>query len=86
MSSEKLETRKQEKYNAKLYEYKESHKKTLCYMNIFSTVATIGCAVITLFILNSNGESCEGSNLRLTLWLMLGMHVINATEAIFGLL
>lgn len=82
---EVIAKRRREKYNAKLLEFKEDNKRTLCFANLFSTVITIGCAVGTLVILNSETQSCSASYLRLTLWLMLGMHVINITEGVCGL-
>jgi hypothetical protein len=77
--------RRREKYNAKLAEFKEENKKSLCIANIFSTVITIACGVGTLIILNTETASCNASYLRLTLWLMLGMHAINALEGVCGL-
>ena len=46
---------------------------------------TVGLAVATLVILKSDPTKCDASALRLTLWLMLGMHVINTVEAVCGL-
>lgn len=77
--------RRREKYNAKLLEYKEDNKRTLCIANLFSTVITIACAVGTLIVLNKETGSCDASHLRLTMWLMLGMHAINALEGVCGL-
>ena len=77
--------RRREKYNAKLLEYKEDNKRTLCIANLFSTVITIACAIGTLVILNYETASCNASYLRITTWLMLGMHCINALEGVCGL-
>jgi hypothetical protein len=57
----------------------------ICVVNLISTVITIGLAVATLVILTADKTSCDASKLRLTLWLMLGMHVINTVEAVCGL-
>lgn len=88
MSEKQVEVkdkRRREKYNAKLLEYKESNKKCLCIANLFSVVITIACAIGTLVILNTEHGSCSTSWLRVTLWLMLGMHCINALEGVCGL-
>lgn len=77
--------RRREKYNAKLLEFKESNKRVLCFANLFSTVITIACAIGTLIVLNTETESCDASYLRMTTWLMLGMHCINALEGVCGL-
>ena len=77
--------RRREKYNAKLLEYKEANKRTLCIANLFSTVITIACAIGTLIVLQNETNSCSDSMLRTTTWLMLGMHCINALEGVCGL-
>lgn len=48
---EVIAKRRREKYNAKLLEYKEANKRTLCIANLFSTVITIACAIGTLIVL-----------------------------------
>jgi hypothetical protein len=47
-----------------------------------STVVTIGLAVATLVVLNTEKAACSDSNLRLTMWLMLGMHATNIVEQV----
>ena len=84
-NTEKKEKRKREVYNAKLYEFQEANKKSLCISNIFSVVITVGCAIGTLIILNSETVKCQNSNLWITLYLMLGMHAINTLEGVCGL-
>ena len=64
---------------------KEANKKSLCIVNLLSTLATIGLAVGTLIVLNNETQSCEGTALRVTLWLMLGMHATNIVESVCGL-
>ena len=39
----------------------------------------------TLVILNVEPGECKDSHLRLTLWLMIGMHAINIVESVCGL-
>ena len=85
-NQEQLEKRRKEKYTAKLHEFKEANKKKLCVANIFSTVITIGCAIATLVILKSDYPTCKETNLNTTLWLMFGMHIINALEGACGLI
>jgi hypothetical protein len=65
--------------------FKEENAKAICWINVFSTVATIILAAGTLSILNTELTSCSTTKLRLTLWIMLGMHCINVTEAICNL-
>ena len=76
---------RQERYKLRQLEFKEENQRTICIVNLVSTVITIGLAVATLVILNVDKTSCDASKLRLTLWLMLGMHVINTVEAVCGL-
>ena len=45
----------------------------------------MGCLLGTVIILNTDDGDCPDSNLRLTLYLMIAMHAINATEGICGL-
>ena len=75
-----------EKYRLRSLEFKENNKKALCIVNLLTTVITIGLAIATLSILNTETTECEGSSLRMTVWLMLGMHVINIVEAVCGLI
>lgn len=65
-----------------MLEMKEKNKKTLCVVNMISTLVTVALAVGTLVILNQDPTSCEGTPLRLTLWLMLGMHATNIVEQV----
>ena len=52
MSSDKHQQRLREKYNLKLQEFKEANQKSLCIVNLFSTVATVALAIGTLYVLN----------------------------------
>ena len=47
-----------------------------------STIATVALAMGTLTILAIETESCSTTYLRLTLWLMLGMHITNIIESV----
>ena len=76
---------KQEKYKLRQLEFKEANKKSLCWVNFFSTVATVALLVGTLVILNTETNACSDSHLRLTMWLMIGMHATNIIEAVCGL-
>jgi Kef-type K+ transport system membrane component KefB len=72
-----------EKYELKMQRMKEDNKKTICIVNVISTVATCGLAFGTyLLLINNPGVDCAGSHLRLTLWLMLAMHATNIIEAV----
>lgn len=82
MSTDLKQKRYQEKFKLKMLEMKEQHKKTLCLVNLVSTIVTIGLALGTLIILNKETAKCSDSNLRFTLWLMLGMHATNIIEQV----
>ena len=77
---------KRDAYQAKLYRYQEENSRKLCIYNISSVVITLSCLAGTLIILNTTEqEACSNSWLRITLWLMVGMHGINALEGVCGL-
>mmetsp|Transcript_7139 Transcript_7139/g.6229 ORF Transcript_7139/g.6229 Transcript_7139/m.6229 type:complete len:91 (+) Transcript_7139:73-345(+) len=57
----------------------------LCYVNVISFLLTIAMFFATIAILIKEPEDCTEYNLRLTLFLILGMHAINTTEQICGL-
>jgi Kef-type K+ transport system membrane component KefB len=61
---------------------KEKNKKTLCMVNLVSTVVTVALALGTLIVLNKEPGVCEGYQLRLTNWLLLGMHATNILEQV----
>lgn len=71
-----------EKYELKMAQMKEQNRKTLCLVNVISTVVTCGLAFGTFLMLMNDPSSCSDSHLRLTLWLMLGMHATNITESV----
>lgn len=82
----------QERYKLKQLEFKEENKKALCITNLICTVVTVGLVIGTLVILStetnlidSTSNSCTDSHLRLTLWLMIGMHCTNIIESVCGL-
>ena len=79
------ELNKQEKYKLRQLEFKENNKKSLCIVNLLSTIATVGLAIGTLAVLNIEPATCNGSHLRLTMWLMLAMHATNIVESVCGL-
>lgn len=85
MSEDKHQQRMQEKYKLEMQEFKEDNKKSICFINLFSTIATVALAIGTIWILNLETNSCDHSYLRLTLWLMLGMHATNIIEAVCNL-
>ena len=85
MSHDKVdikEKRYQEKFKLKMLEMKEENKKTLCYVNLVSTIVTVGLVLGTLIVLNKEPQVCEGYQLKVTLWLMLGMHATNIVEQV----
>ena len=49
------------------------------------TIGSIGMAVGTYLVLDYYGLNCEDSNLRLPLWMVFGMHIVNACETILNL-
>jgi hypothetical protein len=85
MSEKAAALNKQERYKLRQLEFKEANKKSLCYVNLFSTITTVGLLIGTLVVLNIEPGSCTDSTLRLTLWLMIGMHATNILESVCGL-
>jgi hypothetical protein len=82
---EKRELKRHERIKLRQLEFKENNKHSLCIVNLVSTVLTVGLAIATLAILKSDPTKCDASHLRITLWLMLGMHLVNTVEAVCGL-
>ena len=82
MSEDKKEKRYQEKFKLKQLEMKEQNKKTLCIVNLVSTVITVALVIGTLVVLNKEPQVCEGYQLKVSLWLMLGMHATNILEQV----
>ena len=81
-------------YKLKQLEFKEKNAHAICWVNIISTLVTVGLVIGTLVIVNTeynidpaypNQHNCEGSHLYITMWLMIGMHCINITESVCGL-
>ena len=71
-----------DKYQLKLLQLKEENKKTMCIVNVISSIVTCGLALGTYLLLINDPTVCKDSNLRITLWLMLAMHATNITEAV----
>lgn len=82
MSTDQKDKRYQDKFKLKMLEMKEENKKTLFMVNLISTIVTVGLVIGTLIILNKEPMVCEGYQLKLTLWLMLGMHATNILEQV----
>lgn len=80
--SESYTKRLNEKYELKMAQIKQHYEKTLCWVNVISTIATCGLAFGTYLILMNDPSSCKDSHMRLTMWLMLGMHATNIIEAV----
>eukprot|EP00347_Sterkiella_histriomuscorum_P010913 403374443 len=74
--------RYEEKFKLRQLEMKEANKKSLCYVNLVSTIITVGLVMGTLIILQKEPAVCEGYQLKLTNWLMLGMHATNIIEQV----
>ena len=72
----------QEAYRLKQVAFKQKNKQILCIVNIASFVATIACFFATIAVLAIETEECPYSSLRFTLYLVLGMHVINTVEQV----
>lgn len=49
------------------------------------TLGSIGLAVGTYLILDYSEFNCDASNLRLPLWMVFGMHIVNSCETILNL-
>ena len=71
-----------EKYLAKKKKFEDDNKSTLCMIHFISTIATVGLAVGTVYVLNVEDYPCKGYHVRLTLWLMLMMHATNILESV----
>ena len=83
--SEKKDTAMQrynDKFKLKQLEMREQNKKSLCYVNLVSTLVTVGLVLGTLIILQKEPAVCEGYQLRTTLYLVLGMHATNIIEQV----
>jgi hypothetical protein len=77
------EQKKEDQMKLRKAAYKEANKKQMCVYNLTNTVVSIALGAATFFILNGNPEAlCDGINIRICLWLIMGMHVINAIEAV----
>lgn len=74
--------RYQEKFKLKQLEMREKNKQSLCYVNLISTLVTVGLVIGTLVILQKEPAVCEGYQLRTTLYLVLGMHATNIIEQV----
>lgn len=81
MSEEKIS--EQDQMKLKKAKFQEENKKTLCIYNLTNTAVSIGLALATFLILNGDETVCEGVNIRISLWLVMTMHIINAIEAVF---
>ena len=63
--------------------YKEANKQTLCIYNLSNTVISIALGITTVILLQNEEKAvCDGVNIRICLWLIAAMHVINAAEAV----
>jgi hypothetical protein len=74
-------------YRLKSADFKEANRKTLCYVNLITTVITVGLAVYTAQLIVNDETLCQKGdiNINITMKLMFGMHVTNAFEAIASL-
>ena len=61
------------------------HKKTWIWFNFIAIVISIGCAVGTFLVLDYSTESCPFGSLKLALWLVFAMHLVNIFEFFFNL-
>lgn len=80
MSEDKKAKRYQEKFKLKQLEMKEKNKEILYRVSLISTIITVALAIGTLVVLKKEPQVCEGYQLKVTLWLMLGMHATNIVE------
>jgi hypothetical protein len=61
------------------------NKKPWLWFNLLTTLGSIGLAVGTFFVVTNSVYSCSVSDLKLTLWLVFTMHLINALETVLNL-
>ncbi|CDW83703.1 UNKNOWN [Stylonychia lemnae] len=70
---------KQTAYERFLHE----NKKPWLFFNLFTTLGSIGLAVGTFLVLNTQVDDCKG--LKTALWLVFAMHIVNTIETIINL-
>ena len=49
------------------------------------TILSAGCAAGTYLVLDYAEFDCEATALRLPLWMVFGMHIVNALETLMNL-
>ncbi|TNV75970.1 hypothetical protein FGO68_gene7477 [Halteria grandinella] len=77
------EVEKPEEEKKSLYEqFVESNKKRWTIFNIVTTLASVGMAIGTFFVIRAHEEDCL--NLQQTLYLVFVMHIVNSLETILN--
>ena len=61
------------------------NKKPWMWFNLMSTLGSIGLALGTFFIVYNSQYNCSYSDLKLTLWLVFAMHLVNTLETLLNL-
>ena len=61
------------------------NKKFWVTFNVLTSLGSIALAVGTYLFLDYFPDDCEEQNIRLPLWFVFGMHIVNAVETIMNL-
>jgi hypothetical protein len=75
------EVHTKDRYSTFLADY----RKQWLIFNGMSTLGSIGLAVGTFFVVYESPYSCSVSDLKLTLWLVFAMHIVNTFETLLNL-
>lgn len=62
----------------------EENRKPWMWFNLCTTLGSIGLAIGTYFILDSSLRECSAADLKITLWLVFAMHIVNAIETLLN--
>ena len=81
-------TKKGKKKSAVRERYKDftkENKKAWCIFNTVASIVSIALAISTFFIVYDYPDNCSQSDLKLTLYLVMLMHILNAGETLMNL-
>ena len=75
-----------QKVKARYADFVTEHKRGWCIFNLITTLVSLGMGVGTFLILNGyTGDNCTTTDLKLTLWLVIVMHLLNALETMMNI-
>ena len=61
------------------------HKKTWMWFNFIAILISLGSAIGTFLVLNVEEPKCPFGSLRIALWLVFSMHLVNVFEFFINL-